>query len=129
MASPRMTIIRNLVNALRLASRPGGPSMVERLTALPRLARAVARGEYTGATTGRLLMMVGALGWLLSPIDLLPEAVLGVFGLVDDAMIASWLVAAVVTETEGFLGWERGIAAQEPAASPAATTVPGHVVG
>ena len=47
MASPRMTIIRNLVNALRLASRPGGPSMVERLTALPRLARAVARGIPT----------------------------------------------------------------------------------
>jgi uncharacterized membrane protein YkvA (DUF1232 family) len=138
MASPRMSIIRNLVSALRLASRPGGPSMAQRLSALPRLARAVARGEYTGATTGRLLLMVGALGWLLSPVDLMPEAVLGVFGLVDDAMIVSWLVTAVVTETEEFLGWEKGVTATAQTApsgapgasggSAAAETVRGHVV-
>lgn len=121
MASPRLSIIRNLFAAFRLASRPGGPSVGERLSSLPRLVRAVARGEYVGATTGRLLLMVGALAWLVSPLDLLPEAVLGVFGLVDDAVIASWLVTTVVNETEAFIGWERGITATS-------ATVPGHVL-
>jgi uncharacterized membrane protein YkvA (DUF1232 family) len=121
MASPRLSIIRNLFAAFRLASRPGGPSVGERLSSLPRLVRAVARGEYVGATTGRLLLMVGALAWLVSPLDLLPEAVLGVFGLVDDAVIASWLVTTVVNETEAFIGWERGITATSE-------TVPGDVL-
>lgn len=127
MASSRFLVIRNLVSAIRLASRPGGPSMFERLSSLPRLARAVARGEYGGATTGRLLLMVGALGWLVSPVDLMPEAILGVLGLVDDAFIASWLVAAVVNETEGFLAWERGVEARPatPGTMPGAATAGG----
>ncbi len=111
MTSPRWTMLRNLANALRLATRSGGPSLGERLSALPRMVRAVARGEYVGTTTGRILLMVGALGWIVSPLDLLPEALLGVFGLIDDAMIASWLVTAIVTETEGYLAWERGLTA------------------
>jgi uncharacterized membrane protein YkvA (DUF1232 family) len=81
--------------------------------------------------------MVGALGWLLSPVDLMPEAVLGVFGLLDDAMIVSWLVTAVVTETEEYLAWEKGIATSPSAATPGAPapesavrgdTVRGHVI-
>lgn len=132
MTSPRLSLIRNLVHALRLATRPGGPSLAERLASLPRLVRSVARGEYAGATTGRLLLMVAALGWLLSPVDLVPEAVLGVFGLVDDAMVASWLVAAVVRETEDFLSWERSPVAdaggREGVRAGSARTVPGHVV-
>ena len=137
MANPRLSILTKLASALRLAMRPGGPSMAERLSSLPRLARAVARGQYTGSTTGRLLLMIGALGWLLSPVDLMPEAVLGVFGLLDDAMIVSWLVTAVVTETEEYLAWEKGIATSPSAATPGAPapesavrgdTVRGHVI-
>jgi hypothetical protein len=56
MANPRLSILTKLASALRLAMRPGGPSMAERLSSLPRLARAVARGQYTGSTTGRLLL-------------------------------------------------------------------------
>lgn len=138
MANPRLLMFRKLATAMRLAMRPGGPSMVERLSSLPRLARAVARGEYTGSTTGRLLLMVGALGWIVSPVDLLPEALLGVFGLIDDAMIVSWLVSTVVTETEEFIAWEKGLtpaaapAPGSPAAAPASAvrgdTVKGHVL-
>jgi RING finger protein 170 len=34
-----------------------------------------------------LLVIVGALGYLVSPIDLIPEVVFGVVGLIDDFFI------------------------------------------
>lgn len=43
----------------------------------------------------------------MSPVDLMPEAVLSIFGLADDAMIAGWLAASLVNDTEAFLTWER----------------------
>ena len=36
-----------------------------------------------------LLVIVGALGYLVSPIDLIPEVVFGVVGLIDDFFIIS----------------------------------------
>ena len=132
MPSPRWTMLTKLANALRLATRAGGPSLGERLASLPRLVRSVMRGEYAGANTGRILMMVAALGWIVSPVDLLPEALLGVFGLVDDAMVASWLVTTVVLETENYLAWEKGIAAPGATGatgSPASASVRSSVVG
>ncbi|CAN7476494.1 YkvA family protein [Knoellia sp. LjRoot47] len=103
----KVTTFKSLATAIRIATRPGGPSMVERAQAVPRLVRAVRSGEYTGTSVGRLLMIAGAAGYLVSPVDLLPEALLGAFGLADDAVVGSWLAAQLVTETEAFLEWER----------------------
>jgi hypothetical protein len=35
-----------------------------------------------------------------------PEAVLGLLGLGDDAVVALWLGAALLVETERYLDWE-----------------------
>lgn len=103
----KATAFKSLATAIRIASRPGGPSLVERAQAVPRMVKAVRSGEYTGTSVGRLLLMAGAAGYLVSPVDLLPEAVLGALGLADDAVVGSWLAAQLVTETEEFLAWER----------------------
>lgn len=66
---------------------------------------ATIRGKYDGAW--RLAMMAGALAYIVSPIDLVPEAFLLIFGLADDALVATWLAGAVLSETERFLDWER----------------------
>jgi uncharacterized membrane protein YkvA (DUF1232 family) len=52
-------------------------------------------------------MLVFALAYLVSPIDLLPEAFLGLLGLVDDAVVAVWLGGAFLDETDRFVRWER----------------------
>jgi uncharacterized membrane protein YkvA (DUF1232 family) len=44
---------------------------------------------------------------VISPIDLIPEAFLLVVGLVDDAVMITWLAGAVLAETERFLEWEK----------------------
>lgn len=95
--------------ALRAATRPGAPGMGERLAAVPRMARAAMRGEYAGLTRGRLLGMLAALVYVVSPVDLVPEALFTVFGLADDAMLVAWLASALVNDTEAFLSWERGL--------------------
>ena len=133
MAAPRWGVFRNLATAVRTAVRPGSPGMAERLASLPRLARATFTGEYPGATRGRLLMIAGALLYVVSPIDLVPEAFLSVFGLADDAFVVSWLAAAVINETESFLAWERTTPSRRGAQSFQGTadgheTVDGHVV-
>jgi uncharacterized membrane protein YkvA (DUF1232 family) len=104
--------------------------MGERLMSVPRLFRATFHGEYAGTSRGRLLMVLGAVAYVVSPVDLIPELALSVFGLADDAVVVSWIAATVVNETESFLAWERTkpSAGARRDASPASETVTGHVV-
>lgn len=95
-------------SALRAATRPGSAGVGQRLIAVPRMIRATLRGEYAGLTGGALAGMLAALAYVLSPVDLVPEAVLPLLGVADDAMVVGWLAAALVAATEEFLAWERG---------------------
>jgi uncharacterized membrane protein YkvA (DUF1232 family) len=107
MAIARWAALRSLANAIRLAVKPGGPSLGERLSSLPRLVRATFRGDYTGTTRGRLLLVAGAVLYVISPVDALPEVLLPIVGLADDAVVLSGIAAWLVNETESYLAWER----------------------
>jgi uncharacterized membrane protein YkvA (DUF1232 family) len=146
----RLASVVAVARAVRLAARPGGPSIGERAGSVPRMVRATFSGQYTGVSKGRLLLMLGAAGYIVSPIDLIPEAVAPVLGLADDALVLSWLATRLVEETEAFLAWEQagmpptsagggsgasgssGAAAAPPpsnGSSPAGSqTVPGDVI-
>ena len=113
----RLASVAAVARAVRLAVRPGGPSMGERAGAVPRMVRATFRGDYRGISKGRLVLMLGAAGYLISPVDLIPEAVLPIVGLADDALVLSWLATQLVEETEAFLAWEKGIVGTASAAS------------
>jgi uncharacterized membrane protein YkvA (DUF1232 family) len=88
-----------------MAGVRGGPSLSTRLAALPRMLKATAKGQYDGGV--RVAMMAAATAYVISPIDLIPEAFLLVVGLVDDAVMITWLAGAVLAETERFLEWEK----------------------
>lgn len=91
--------------ALVRAFRPGTPGLGRRLAALPRMIMASIRGQYDGWP--RLLLMAGAVLYILSPVDLFPELVFLALGVVDDVVVATWLAGAVLAETERFLEWEK----------------------
>jgi uncharacterized membrane protein YkvA (DUF1232 family) len=93
-----------LARALMSGAR-GGPSIGKRLAALPRMIKATTRGEYDGGM--RLLLLTAATAYVVSPIDAVPEALLFVFGLADDAIMVTWLAGAMLSETERFLEWEK----------------------
>jgi uncharacterized membrane protein YkvA (DUF1232 family) len=85
----------------------GGPGLVQRVRAVPRMVGARFRGSYDGLTWGRLIaLLVGAV-YVVSPVDFIPEAFFLVFGLADDTVVVAWLAGALLDEAERFLAWER----------------------
>lgn len=100
----RVAALRVLLETLR---GDGTHGLGRRLAALPRLLQAATSGTYRGWDRRRVLgLLVGAL-YVLSPVDLVPEVALGLFGLADDGLVAAWLAGAVLAEVDGFLDWER----------------------
>ena len=93
-----------LARALMSGSR-GGPSLGKRLAALPRMLKATAAGQYDGGL--RVALMAAATAYVVSPIDVIPEAFVLIFGLADDALMITWLAGTVLSETERFLEWEK----------------------
>jgi len=96
---------RTAWNALWRVFKPGTPGVGRRLGAIPRMIRATMRGEYDGRN--RLAMMAISTVYIASPIDLVPEGILLLVGLIDDAAVAAWLAGALMDETERFLAWEK----------------------
>ncbi len=121
----RWAALRTLGLALQAAMRPGAPTLPQRCAALPRMIRAAARGQYAGLSRGRLLALFGALAYVVSPVDLVPEGVLSVFGLADDAMVIGWLAAALIGHTEDYLAWEREGSGPATQAGPQDAPAPG----
>ncbi|HEY9493381.1 MAG TPA: YkvA family protein [Intrasporangium sp.] len=108
MAGKRLKLIATVASVVRASTRPGAPSLSSRVQAVPRLVRATLSGRYVGTTRGRLGLLAGAVAYIVSPVDLVPEAVLPVLGTVDDAFVISWAIKTLVEETDRFLAWEAG---------------------
>ena len=102
----RFAQVGALLKAVRPVMEPGSPGLGERAGSVPRLVRATLNGTYTGVTKGRLALMLAATGYIVSPLDFIPEAIVPVLGIADDALVLSWLATRFVEETERFLEWE-----------------------
>ena len=87
--------------------------------------RDVLLGRYDGMSRGKLLLMAAAAVYIVSPIDLLPEALLTLPGLADDAVVAGWLLASVLGGTSAYAAWREG---QVVPAPDGRSTVPGEVL-
>lgn len=103
----RLAAFTALWRAVTRAREPGAPDLRARLRALPRMLAAAVSGRYPGLGRGRSALFVLGLVYLISPVDVVPELLLTVFGLGDDAVVALWLGGAFLVETDRFLGWER----------------------
>ncbi len=69
-----------------------------------RLVRAYAKGEYREISNRNLLFSVAGLIYLVSPLDFIPDFLLG--GWADDVAILMWVYANCRAEMEAFLDWE-----------------------
>jgi uncharacterized membrane protein YkvA (DUF1232 family) len=112
----RIKMAATVASVVRASTRAGGPSIPERVQAVPRLVRATVAGTYAGTTVKRLGLVAGAVVYVASPVDLLPEAILPVIGAADDAVVISWAVKAFFEETERFIAWEVGQGLHRPRA-------------
>jgi uncharacterized membrane protein YkvA (DUF1232 family) len=85
--------------------RPVG-NVFQRARALPRLLRTARRGDYEGLPKSRIALWLGAIVYLVSPVDVLPEF-LPIIGFTDDAGLLVWLLTSVSAASGLFLRWER----------------------
>jgi len=95
-----------LARALRSSGRPGTPGIGAHLAAVPRMLKLGLTGRYPGMGKSRLLFALLGVLYVVSPVDFMPEVLLGVFGLGDDAFVAAWVAGALLSETDAFLRWE-----------------------
>lgn len=105
--SRRLSAFRTLWRAFSTRGRPGEPGVGDRLRAVPDLMTDTLSGTYREMGRGRLALWLAALAYLVSPVDLVPEMFLTVFGLGDDAVVAMWLGGSLLLEAERYLGWKR----------------------
>jgi uncharacterized membrane protein YkvA (DUF1232 family) len=75
------------------------------LTALFRLLQAYMRREYTDIAWGSIVLVIVAIVYFVSPLDLIPDFI-PALGFVDDAAVIAFVVAQVKTEVDDFLRWE-----------------------
>ncbi|GMV94320.1 MAG: hypothetical protein AMXMBFR82_40980 [Candidatus Hydrogenedentota bacterium] len=69
-----------------------------------RLLRAYARREYTVVPWGSIILITIALIYFVSPIDLIPDFVLG--GFIDDVALIASIVKQVQSDLDAFRAWE-----------------------
>jgi uncharacterized membrane protein YkvA (DUF1232 family) len=105
-AKSRVAALTVLWRATRAARRPGAPGLGVHVAAVPRMLGMALSGRYPGLAKGRVVLALLGVLYILSPVDLMPEVLLGVFGLGDDALVAAWVAGAMLGETDAFLRWE-----------------------
>jgi uncharacterized membrane protein YkvA (DUF1232 family) len=100
-----------LAVARKSGKRGGRKSFKDNLQLLQALCLAWWRGEYRAISGKALLVAVAGLAYFLSPIDLIPDFILGV-GLLDDVAVLAWIMRTWGHELEAFSRWRE----QQPAA-------------
>lgn len=95
--------------ASRSSATRSGPfaAVLDDFRALIRLVVAYARGHYRDIPADALIPVIAGLIYVVSPIDLIPDAIPGV-GLLDDAAVVGWVLKTVRGELDSFRAWEEG---------------------
>jgi uncharacterized membrane protein YkvA (DUF1232 family) len=114
------------MSAAAAAMSEGPLGFGQRVASVPALVRDTLSGRYDGLGKGRLALVVVALLYIVSPVDLVPEALLTIPGLLDDAAVAAWLIATFMGATTAYRAWAGGALAPD---APATPTEPRVVAG
>lgn len=80
-------------------------SLVERVRVLIRMVRAYASGRYKGIKITNVLLLVAAIVYFVTPLDLVPDFI-PITGLVDDFTVVLWVYGKLQQEIDAFLTWE-----------------------
>ena len=111
-----------LDDAEQSPAKRSGPfeQIVGEFLTLLRLVRAYANGSYREVPRERMVLIVAAIIYVATPLDIIPDFLPG--GFVDDAAIVLWVLRQVRDEVAAFGAWERGRREDGGQADPAALT-------
>ncbi|MCP9455273.1 MAG: YkvA family protein [Nitrospira sp.] len=77
------------------------------LPLLIRLLKAWESGSYPGLSARTLMVVAGALLYLLSPVDLVPDFIPGL-GVIDDLTVLALVLQSLAQDLAAFRIWEQG---------------------
>nr|WP_245169653.1 DUF1232 domain-containing protein [Streptococcus suis] len=69
------------------------------------MVRSYIRRDYNKLPKGTILAIIGALIYFFSPIDALPDFILGA-GLLDDAFVLNACLKLIKTDVDDFRSWQ-----------------------
>jgi uncharacterized membrane protein YkvA (DUF1232 family) len=78
----------------------------DQIKRLGRLVRAYANGSYREISVGNIVLVVAAILYFVTPLDLIPDAIPGA-GFLDDATLLVFVLARLENELAQFAAWER----------------------
>jgi uncharacterized membrane protein YkvA (DUF1232 family) len=78
----------------------------DNLYSLFRLVKRYSKGEYRDISWANLVLVVSAIVYFVTPLDMLPDFLLAM-GYLDDAAILGWTVKTLGDELSKFNAWER----------------------
>ncbi|ELR73122.1 hypothetical protein C900_05757 [Fulvivirga imtechensis AK7] len=79
---------------------------VDRLKVIIRMVKAYKNGEYRGVQIQNILLLVAALLYFVTPIDLIPDFI-PITGFVDDFAVVVWVYSRLQEEIDKFILWEK----------------------
>ena len=88
----------------KLTEIPVAGDKLSKVPLMISLVRAFAKNEYTEPTFATIVKIVGALIYILSPVDLIPDAIPGI-GYVDDAAVVAFCLKMVDDDLEKYKKW------------------------
>jgi len=78
----------------------------DKFMVLGRMLKAYALGHYRNVPVRTIILIIAAVIYFISPVDLLPDLI-PITGLSDDFGILLWVYNSVLTEIDKFLTWEK----------------------
>lgn len=87
------------------SSKSGFQQVQEIMKTFIRLVKAYSQGTYRNVSGKSLLIGVGVLLYLVTPLDIIPDFI-PVVGLLDDISLMAWFISAFQKEISAFQEWE-----------------------
>ena len=98
---------KDKLSTIDLSSVASG-KLVSRLKVLIRMVKAYAKGDYREVDTKNIVLMVAALVYFVTPIDLVPDFI-PITGLLDDFTVVLLVYNKLQEEIDHFIVWESGL--------------------
>jgi uncharacterized membrane protein YkvA (DUF1232 family) len=93
------------------SSRSGIDQVKDFMQTFIRLVKSYSNGSYRNVSNKSLLIGVGVLIYLVTPIDIIPDFI-PIVGFLDDISLMAWFIDAFQKEISNFKEWEAGNAIQ-----------------
>ncbi|WNB91445.1 YkvA family protein [Bacillus sp. NEB1478] len=99
-------LVTNAENKTTQTDKQGLRELGEQVKALVRLVRSYKRGDYRNISKKSMLLIVASLLYFVSPIDAVPDFLIGA-GLLDDATVLAFLFKTLSGEIAAYQTWEK----------------------